>query len=57
MKLVLSGLLALPFLFGAASPLSAQELIQDTRTAMKARVLEVLVQEERIVPGTDTPSI
>jgi len=54
MKLVLSGFLALSLFFGVITPACSQELIQDTRTSMKARVLEVVTQEERTIPGTDT---
>lgn len=35
----------------------AQELVSDEHVVMKARVLKVLMQEERVVPGTDIRSI
>jgi hypothetical protein len=41
-------------LIGAATSIHAQELVPDTKTTMKAEVLEVLSQERREVPGTDT---
>ncbi|HYF10225.1 MAG TPA: YibE/F family protein [Candidatus Paceibacterota bacterium] len=47
----LLALFLLPF-----SSVSAQELVQDERTSMKAKVLEVVSQEERLIPGTDTPT-
>lgn len=49
---VVSALLLLP----AGSGL-AQELVPDTTTTMKARVLEVLAQEIREVPGIGSPRI
>ena len=33
--------------------LGAQELVEDTVSIMKARVLEVVSQEEQLIPGTD----
>jgi len=39
-------------LFTPALALS-QEIVHDTQVTMKARVLEVLAQEERVIPGTD----
>lgn len=36
---------------------SAQELVPDTTATMKARVVEIVAQEERQVPGIGTPSI
>ena len=46
--------LAVVFLFGA--PVYAQEFVPDTTVTMKAKVLEVLSQERRTVPGTDVQS-
>lgn len=34
-------------------PIAAQEVVLDTTTTVKAQVLEVLVDEQRIVPGTE----
>jgi uncharacterized membrane protein len=48
MRIVLALLLFLP---GAVS---AQEFVPDTVVSMKARVLEVISQERREIPGTDT---
>lgn len=36
---------------------SAQELVPDSTATMKARVVEVLAQEERSVPGIGAPSV
>jgi uncharacterized membrane protein len=47
MRIFLIALLLIP---GLAS---AQELVSDTVITMKARVIEVVTQEEREVPGTD----
>lgn len=35
----------------------AQELVADTQVHMKARVLQVLEHENRVIPGTDTVSV
>ncbi len=45
------------FLLLQATPLFAQELIQDEVEIVKAKVLEVLSQEKKDVPGTDVQSI
>jgi len=39
------------------SPLFAQELIQDTVEIIRAKVVEVLNQEERKIPGTDVQTV
>ncbi|RJQ33809.1 YibE/F family protein [Candidatus Parcubacteria bacterium] len=57
MRFLISAVGALILLVAAPSGISAQELVQDTVTTSKARVLEVLSQESRFIPGTDTPSI
>ena len=50
-----SFLVVVSILFFLGSPtLSAQELVLDTQETVKARVVEVVEQETRTVPGTDT---
>lgn len=46
------------FLLGAviALPAQAQELVPDTITFEKAEVAEVVKQDVRVIPGTDTPT-
>lgn len=50
-------LLAFGFLFLHTVPVSAQELIQDKVEIVKARVVEVVRQEKKEVPGTDVQSV
>lgn len=45
------------FLLVAISPLSAQELHEDVQGIWKAKVIEVIDEENRLVPGTDTSHI
>ena len=47
-------LAALIFLLCAVPVAQAQELVADTVTVVRAQVLEVLVQDTRVIPGTDT---
>lgn len=39
--------------FALPGSVAAQEIVPDTVTTMKARVLEILSQEQRAIPGTD----
>ena len=39
---------------GVVTSVNAQELVTDQHTTMKAKVLEVVEQEVRDIPGTDT---
>jgi uncharacterized membrane protein len=50
-KLLIITLLCVPFF------VSAQELVMDTVVTSKAKVIEVVKQEERNVPGTDVKSL
>src|SRR5688572_8115291 len=50
-------LVGLAFLLLCAPAAQAQEVIQDTVTIVKAQVVEVLSEETRLIPGTDTPTI
>jgi len=56
MKVVSVALLGVVALF-LAVPVSAQEFVPDTVTTSKAKVLEVVSQEKRLVPGTDIETI
>lgn len=51
------GFLAATLFFSGTSFVQAQEFVPDTVTTAKAKVLEVVSQERRLVPGTDTESI
>lgn len=41
----------------SAAPLRAAELVADTHVVMKAVVTEIITQEKRALPGTDTPVV
>lgn len=43
--------------FGHASQARGQELVPDTVTIVKAQVVEIVSQDTRLIPGTDTSTI
>ncbi|MBI5456999.1 YibE/F family protein [Candidatus Kaiserbacteria bacterium] len=49
--------LLLTFLFIVPAPLHSQELVEDETEISKSRVVEVLRQETREIPGTDTDTL
>ncbi len=50
-------LLCLALAFGSAVVAQAQEIVPDTITVEKGKVTEILSQETRNVPGTETPTV
>lgn len=56
-RLSIAALVAGLFVFFPLATLHAQTLVQDEHVVMKARVVEVVSQEERLVPGTEVHSI
>lgn len=51
------GFFVLALCIASPTAVQAQELVSDEYVIMKARVLKVLMQEERVVPGTEVHSI
>lgn len=51
------GFFVLALCIASPTAVQAQELVSDEHVIMKARVLKVLMQEERVVPGTEVHSI
>lgn len=51
------GFFGLALCIVSPTAVQAQELVSDEHVIMKARVLKVLMQEERVVPGTEVHSI
>ena len=58
-KLLSVGALVLSFLIPSTAPLVAADdaFLGDTQVTMRAKVTEVLSQETRNIPGTDTPTV